>query len=355
MRRLQLFFLLLLLLSAGCGSGEGDTRSVSSSRWLDGASGGSGEVRVGLALSHLGLGDQSFNDMQYNGLIEAFRRFRIKASFRVPEHETDKELTAMFLDLIDNEKCNLVIAGEGFKMAGTVNRLARKYTNVMFILMEASGDPLPNIVSTEFAQNEGSFIVGVLASRMTRTGRVGFLGGVDIPVLRDFLSGFRAGIRHTGRNVQLVTEFVTKSPDFSGFNVPERGKKIADRMFREQKVDIIYAVAGATGNGVIQSARENKKFVIGVDSNQDYMAPGFVLTSMMKRLDQVVLQLIQMYIKKNLQGGRVYRFDYHNNGIGLTDMQYTRKIIPPAVLRELKRVEQQIADGTIKVANTLRK
>lgn len=337
-----------------CGQQQGDTTASRASRWLDGASGGSGSVRVGLALSHLGLGDQSFNDMQYNGLIEAFRKFNIKASFRVPESETDKELTAMFEDLIENEQCNLIIAGEGFKMAGTVNRLARKYPKVMFILMEAKGARLPNIVSTEFAQNEGSFIVGVLAARMTRTGRVAFLGGVDIPVVRDFLSGFRQGIRHTGRKVQLVSRFVTKSPDFSGFNVPDKGKKIADRMYNQQNVDIIYAVAGATGNGVIQSARENKKYVIGVDSNQDYMAPGYVLTSMMKRLDRVVLQLIRMYINKKLQGGRVYRFDYHNDGIGLTGMQYTKDKIPAKVRRELQRVEQQIANGRIKVVNTLK-
>jgi len=309
-------------------------------------------VRVGLVLSHFGLGDQSFNDMQYNGLIEAYRRFDIHTVFRVPRSEADTDMRPVFDELIHREQCNVLIAGEGFQMGPLVYELAKKYPDVYFIVFEYKAGVLPNVINAEFAQNEGSYVAGFLAARFSVTKKIAFMGGVDIAVIKDFEAGFRQGMQRGEPSCQLVTEFVSRLPDYSGFYDPKKGYEMASRLYKEG-ADIIYAVAGGTGNGVIQAAREAGKYVIGVDSNQDHMAPGQVLTSMMKRLDVAVLRLIEMRIAGTLRGG-VYRFDYKNGGVSLTEMEYTKKMFSEPLLRELRTLEKQMADGVITVINTLK-
>jgi basic membrane protein A len=128
---------------------------------------------------------------------------------------------------------------------------------------------------------------------------------------------------------------------------------MAKQMYAEG-VDIIYAVAGATGNGIIQAARESDRYVIGVDSDQDHMAPGHVLTSMQKRLDIALVRLLEYRINGSLRGG-IHRFDYRNGGISLTDMEYTKDLFPAGLLSDLGRVEQMVKDGRIAVINTWRR
>lgn len=310
-------------------------------------------VRVGLVLSYFGLGDQSFNDMQYNGLIEAFRRFDIHAVFRVPRSNNDAETRPVFEELINREQCNVIIAGEGFQMGPLTYRLAKEHPDVYFIIFEYKEGPVVrNVVNIEFAQNEGSYAVGFLAARFSASKKIALIGGVDIPVIKDFEAGFLQGIQRGDSSCRLVTEYVSRLPDLSGFSSPQKGYTLAKRLYSEG-VDVIYAVAGASGNGVIQAARETGKYVIGVDSNQDHMAPGQVLTSMMKRLDVAILRLIELRIQGRLQGG-VHRFDYRDGGISLTEMEYTSKMIPSDVIQALRTIEKQIAAGVISVINTLK-
>jgi len=312
-------------------------------------------VRVGLALSHYGLGDQSFNDMLYNGLIEAYRRFDIDIFLRIPEDDSEETFAAFFDDMLHKDGCNVVIAGEGFQMGPTVARLARGYPEVIFIAFEYeyNGDALPNLITVEFAQNEGSFVAGYLAARFSQSGRVGFLGGVDIPVIKDFESGFRQGLRYGDPACILLTSFISHLPDFTGFSDPARGNLLAKNLF-ERGADIVYSVAGASGTGIIQAARENGRYAIGVDSDQDYHAPGQVLTSMMKRLDIAILRLIEYRVIGTLRGGS-YRFDYKNGGVSLTPMEYTKEKISASLIEDVRRVEEMIKDGQIAVVNTLRK
>ena len=309
-------------------------------------------VRVGLVLGHFGLGDQSFNDMQYNGLIAAYRKFDIKAVFRVLKDESEAGMLPVFEELIHRERCNVVIAGESFLMAPLVVKLAKKYPDVMFIMMDYRQATEPNIVSVEFAQNEGSYAAGFLAARVSDGRRIGFIGGVDLPVIKDFEIGFREGIAAGNALSLLETEFLTRLPDFTGFSDPKKGYAAAKKMYASG-VDVIYAVAGASGNGIIHAAQEAGKYVIGVDSNQDHMAPGHVLTSMMKRLDVAVLRMIEARIAGTLKGG-VYRSDYTDGGISLTEMEYSKEKIPAAVLRELRELEKKIADRRIAVGSYLK-
>jgi basic membrane protein A len=233
-----------------------------------------------------------------------------------------------------------------------VYELAKKYTDVDFIVFEYKNGEMPNVVNAEFAQNEGSYAAGFLAARFSASKKIAFIGGVNIAVIKDFESGFRQGMLRGDPSCTLISEYVSQLPDYSGFYDPKKGYEMARRLY-EDGVDIIYAVAGGTGNGIIQAARTAGKYVIGVDSNQDHMAPGQVLTSMMKRLDVAVLRLIELRINGKLEGG-VYRFDYRNGGVSLTEMEYTLKMFPAALIRELHEIEKQIADGVIAVINTLK-
>lgn len=346
-----LLLLLFVLLFAGCAaSGEGVDRLAKYAA-LDRTN---VKARVGLALGVSGLGDQSFNDMQYNGLIKAYENYPIHAAFRIPASNKDKDLEKVFLELINDEKCRLIIVAEAYVMTKVVIRLAKRFPDVFFVLMESGVDQYDNIASTEFAQNEGSYVVGVLAALMSKSGHVAFLGGVDIGPIKDFLAGFRQGLQSVKPDIKLTVDYVSRQPDFSGFNSPKRGYKMAKKIYAGG-ADVLYAVAGGTGNGIIQAARDSKKFVIGVDSNQDHMAPGYVLTSMMKRVDIAVTNMIGRFIENNLSGKRIYRFGYNNYGVSLSPMEYTRMKIPERVLQRVKRTEQQISSGTIQVINTLKK
>ena len=319
-------------------------------------------IRVGLALSHYGLGDQSFNDMLYNGFIQAYIRYEMDAVLRIaediPDGERDKYFSAFFESMILKDQCNVIIAGEGYQMGAAMYGLALMYTDVVFIVFEYDSQRmLPNLVKVEFAQNEGSFVAGFLAARQSKTKKVAFLGGVDLASVKDFQSGFSQGVRYGDPACVLVTEYVTRVPDFSGFNDPEKGNAIARRLY-DQGADIIYSVAGGTGNGIIQAAREagagGERYVIGVDSDQDHMAPGLILTSMMKNLDHAVLTLIGDHVRGELQSG-TRRFTYKERGVGLSKMEYTREKFSAGFLEELYEVEEMVKNGLITVSDTLKK
>ncbi|HOG65146.1 MAG TPA: BMP family ABC transporter substrate-binding protein, partial [Spirochaetota bacterium] len=150
------------------------------------------EKKVGLALGVSGLGDQSFNDMQYSGLVQSYERMPIQAAFRVPASNEEKDLVTLFETLITKDQCNLVIVAEAYAMGEVVKKFAEKHPDVMFVLMESAAVDRPNIAATEFAQNEGSFLAGMLAARVSKAKRFGFIGGVDLLPVKDFLTGYQA-------------------------------------------------------------------------------------------------------------------------------------------------------------------
>lgn len=304
--------------------------------------------RVGLLLGPAGLGDQSFMDMHYNGLIKAYAALDIHAAFRVPKNYQPQELRRNFKSLIEEERCGLIIVAESDRMKKVTLQMAKSHPEVKFVMSNAGVRNVKNIISTRFAQNEGSFVVGVLAGGMSSSGRVAFIGGVDIPIVRDFAAGFRQGLRYSGKRIKPVFRYLSRKPDYSGFNNPGKGYQLAKKLYSDG-VDVIYAVAGGSGSGVIQAASDLKKFVIGVDINQDYLAPGRVLTSMMIRVDRAVTNLIGRYTRDNLPGGRIYRFDYRSGGVGLTEMEFTKDKIPQKLLAAVHRVEKMISNRKIKV------
>ncbi|THB68583.1 MAG: BMP family ABC transporter substrate-binding protein [Desulfovibrio sp.] len=305
-------------------------------------------IKVGLALGYGELEDMSFNQMQYNGLIRASQAHDIDITYRLSAEEGEENMLVNLTALV-NEDCDLIFAG-GHTGREQVMAIAPEHPHIHFVVLDNPVRSIPNVSSAVYAQHEGSFVVGYLAARFSPGKRIGFIGGVDIPVIQAFYRGFEEGVRHGDPDASLIVTYLSEAPDFSGFADPDKGYALAEAMY-QGGVDTIYAVAGATNTGVIRAAETNNAYVIGVDSNQDHLARGHVLTSMLKRLDVSIVDLVGKYLQGELEGGRVYEYTYANNGVSITEMEFTRELIGEDVIQEVRDVEQAIIEGRISVTN----
>lgn len=350
-RHYRLFALFLLVCFAGCTSGASDAsgnHKKQHSAKQQGTQSAAKKPRIGLILAPRGLGDRSFNDMQYNGLIDAYRTYDIEAFYRtIPDFKHSSYAKTLDL-LINKDKCDMIFAIEGFGMGELVNKIAAKNPQTLFIMMDYSGPRKKNIIECSFAQNEGAFVIGYLMANFSKSGKIAMLGGCRTTGLLRFETGFKAGIRYSGKQVKTSITYLTRLPDLSGFAKPHLAYSNAMQLYRNG-YDVIFAVAGLSGNGVIRAAEQSGKYAVGVDSDQDLLAPGHVLTSMMKRMDVAVKIMIKKFISGELKGGQQYYFDYRAGGISLTEMKYTRKLISKTLLKKLRRIEYLIWTGRLKV------
>ncbi|MBF0258728.1 MAG: BMP family ABC transporter substrate-binding protein [Desulfamplus sp.] len=291
-----------------------------------------------------------YNSITSSGLFKIQREYKFNVLTQRPDNNDIKSIEKAFQNLIDQNADLIVCSGYQFSEPG--KKIAKRYPQTLFIMNDAGlVNNLPNVSAPNFAQHEGSFLVGALAGKITKTGKVGFIGGVDVPPLRAFLIGYQEGVHYSNANVEVTHVFITNAPDYSGFTSPEKGRSMAKKMYG-QDVDIIYNAASLSGNGVIQEAKNQKKFVIGVDYNQDAMAKGYVLTSMLKRLDISTYKEVKDYLDGNFQSGsKVYGLK--DGGISLTEMIFTRHIIPVTVREYLKDIESKIISGEIKITDYL--
>lgn len=333
-----IFILIIAIITSCTNSNDNSTDEAQSS---------SKKIKVGLALGYGGIGDQSFNDMQYNGLIEASRKLDIDITYIVPNNDTEEEMIRILEHLIEKEHVDLIITA-GFLMPKPISICSKKYPNKTFVIIDDEVKDHENVVSVMYAQNEGSFLAGALAAMKTKTNKVGFLGGVNIPVVKEFLAGYKQGASYINPKIKIDIRYCSQVPDFSGFTSPKTGYAIANKMY-SGGVDIIYSVAGETGNGIILAAKDNKKFAIGVDSNQDHLAKGYVLTSMMKRMDRSVIDVCEKFVNGNLKGNQTILYNIKNGGITLTEMEFTSGIVSDKDKFKLEKIKSKIINGDIKV------
>ena len=344
--------MILLLGSMGCKRQSGDkTPEHSTAEPTQTPSAPAPRLKFGICFTETGPQDRSFNSMQYNGSVNVQAHYNVEFVYRTPETNKYEDFFTAIEALAKDEQCDMVITS-GFEVRKPLTQAAETYPATQFVLLDVVAHPAENVASVIFAQHEGSFVVGALAAKVTKTKKIGFIGGVDVDVIKSFLQGFKEGITYIDPSIELLVEYCSLTPDFSGFGAPDTGSRIASRMYADG-VDIIYAVAGGSGTGVIQAAKEQQKYVIGVDSNQDYMAPGFVLTSMMKRLDVAVFDICEKYISGEHLGNTTYEYSYKNGGVSITPMEFTRKKIPAGVLDEIHQIERQIAEDNIVVTNIM--
>ena len=236
------------------------------------------------------------------------------------------------------------VIGVGFSQTDAIKRIAPKFPNTRFVLVDGDIE-MPNVMSVEFREEEGSFLVGVLAAMASKTGRVGFIGGMDIPLIRRFACGYAQGIKYANPHAALIQNMAGTTPD--AWTNPALGAEIAMQQF-DRNVDVVYVAAGSTGIGTLQAAADRGKLSIGVDSNQNYMHPGSVLTSMVKRVDLVAFRAAMAAKNGTWKAGHTV-LGLKEGGVDWAYDQYNTKLVTSAMKAKVDQAKADIISGKLKV------
>jgi len=336
---------------AACGSSSSGGGSTSpSASGSPSASCTPSDVKVGMAYDIGGRGDKSFNDSAAAGLDQAVKELCVtsKELSAVP-NETDAQKAAR-LTLLAQAGYNPIIA-VGFAYAPALKTVSAKFPKTNFAIVDSTDVTGANIANLTFAANQASYLVGVIAAQATKKNNVGYIGGVNVPLLQSFQAGYDAGVKATNSAVTVQDKYLTQPPDFSGFNAPDKGKATAAGMF-DAGADVVYAAAGGSGGGVFVAAKAASAWAIGVDSDQylsaDAAVKDVILTSALKNVNVSVFDVIQASVKGSpLTGVQVY--DLKNGGVGYS------KSNPAVQPYEAKADEaaQAIIAGTVTVPDKL--
>lgn len=250
-----------------------------------------------------------------------------------------------------------LIIGIGFAQAPIMENVAKDYPNINFAIVDGVST-LPNVASLVFKEHEGSYLVGMIAARESKTGVLGFIGGMDIPLIHRFETGYEEGARSVNPSIRIIQNYVGIND--SAWNNPGKGKELALAQI-DKGADVIFTAAGNSGLGAFDAVEQAGKtdghanrFVIGVDSNQNGVKPGFVLTSMIKRVDNAVYQIVKEVVDGTFKPGfHVYGLD--KDGVGYSLDDFNRKLIRPEVLQEADAARIKIINGEIKVTDAMAK
>lgn len=307
---------------------------------------GQGEqLRIGMVFDVGGKGDKSFNDSAYRGMLNAAHDFAADYTEFEPGQDADRETGLRKLAQAGYD----VIIGVGFLFSDSIKNVATDYPGVSFACVDYDvrpGEVLPsNLAGLKFREEEGSFLVGMLAAMKSETGRIGFIGGMDIPLIHKFEAGYVAGARHINPGVSVTVAYAGTTPQ--AFADPARGKELALLQYG-RGVDVIYHASGSTGNGVIEAARETGRLAIGVDSNQNYMAPGNVLTSMVKRVDNAVYMTIKAVRDGAFESG-VREFGLAEDGVAYAIDEHNQHLITEEMIAAVEEAKAAIIAGEIVV------
>jgi basic membrane protein A len=240
-----------------------------------------------------------------------------------------------------------LIVGVGFAQAPIMDEVARDYPNLKFAIIDGVID-LPNVASLIFKEHEGSFLVGMIAARTSKTGKIGFVGGMDIPLIHKFEAGYRAGVKYVCPDCTVIAQYAGVTPE--AFRNPGRGKELALSQY-QNGVNVIFHASGSTGLGVFEAARQTGKLAIGVDADQYAEAPGHVLTSMVKGVDAVVFDQIEKARNGTFHGG-VQEYGLAENGVGYVYDEHNRALIPDSVHARIEQLRADIIAGRITVPAT---
>jgi basic membrane protein A len=281
------------------------------------------EIRPAVVFDMGGKFDKSFNEGVYTG-VEKFRE-ETGITYREFEvtNETQREQALRKMAQRDNNP----ILGVGFAQGPAMEKVAAEFPDTRFSIIDMVVD-LPNVQSVVFKEQEGSFIVGVLAAMASESGTVGFIGGMDIPLIRRFACGYVQGVKHARPDAEVIENMTGTTP--AAWNNPSKGSELARSQF-DRGVDVVYAAAGGTGIGVYQAAKDAGKFAIGVDSNQNHLHPGTMLTSMVKRVDVAAYNAFKtaqdetwkpgIQVLGLAEGGVDWALDEHNEALISAEMK----------------------------------
>jgi basic membrane protein A len=330
-----------------CGGDDGGTSNNKPE-----ASGGSSsspaksDLKVGMAYDIGGRGDQSFNDAAAAGLDKAKAEFGIETKEAEATNGEPDSAKEERLRVLASAGYNPVIA-VGFAYSGAVAKVAKELPDTHFAIIDdeaAVGDNIANLV---FAEEQGSFLVGAAAALKSQTGNIGFVGGVDVPLIHKFQAGYEAGAKEVNPKIKVQVKYLTQPPDFSGFGDPAKGKTAAAGMY-DNGADVVYAAAGGSGGGVFEAAKAANAMAIGVDSDQyktaDPAVRDVIITSMLKKVDVAVYDFIKSAVDGSFTAGTV-RYDLSKDGVGYSTSG--GKI--DDITSKLDEYKQKIVSGEITV------
>ncbi len=327
--------------TSGSGGGEGGGGTATE------------ELRVGLAYDTGGRGDQSFNDSAYAGAAAAVDALGGELQELSPNEDASNRVE--LLTQLAEQGFNPVVA-VGFAYDDVIGEVAPQFPDTTFAQVDGSnadGAKGDNVTGLVFAEEQGSFLAGVAAALKSEAGHIGFVGGVQSPLIEKFEAGYVAGAQAVNPQITIDRQYISPAGDVSGFGDPARGQIVAQGMY-DAGADIVYHAAGGSGIGVFQAAAASGKRAIGVDSDQyltveDPALQAVIMTSMLKRVDNAVEQFINDYSEGNVQGATDVLNDLSTEGVGLA----TSGGFIDDIQDEIQQYSQQITDGTITVPTTV--
>ncbi|HUJ63465.1 MAG TPA: BMP family ABC transporter substrate-binding protein [Kofleriaceae bacterium] len=303
------------------------------------------KLRVGLVFDVGGKNDQSFNESAWRGLQRAHDQLGVDITYIEPSEGADREAS---LRSLAARKLDLVI-GVGFIFGPDLERMARQFPDVKFAGIDYTPSPgvgvLPNLAGLRFREHEGSFLVGAIAGLVTRSKIVGFVGGMRIPLIRKFEAGYTAGVHYVCPDCRVLSAYAGTDP--KAFADPPLGQELASAQYGAG-ADVVFHAAGKTGDGVFAAARERGARAIGVDSDQYSRAPCCVVTSMVKRVDVAVVDIIEDVQAGRFRGG-LHDLGLAEDGVTFVADERNRALLPLEVVQRVRQIAAQIVAGKIEV------
>ncbi|MGG0720028.1 BMP family ABC transporter substrate-binding protein [Robertmurraya massiliosenegalensis] len=292
------------------------------------------EHKIGILLSDSGLGDESFNDSAFRGLENARDEFGILFDYR---EAPDGDLEGALTELV--EEGNDIVIGLGFSVKEAVEKIAAEHPEQLFLLIDETSE-LENVITITFKEQEGSFLVGMIAAMTSETNKIGFIGGVDVPLIHHFRAGFAQGVHYVKPDAEVFV-------DFAGtFDDADLGKQLATTQI-QQGADFIYHAAGFTGFGALQAAQDQNVLAAGVDTDQFFVAEKAVVTSMIKKVDQAVYDIAKMLHKNGEIDAQSFQLGLAEEGVGLAEIRV--KSLTPEQQNMLEGATEKITSGQLTV------
>lgn len=353
MRRARMTKAAALLLAGGLALSACASDEENGAAGNGGGGGGGGEEgpQIGLAYDVGGRGDRSFNDSAYAGVEAAVEEFGGEIQEFSPNDDGSDRVEG--IANLAEQGYDPVIA-VGFAYGEVIGDVVADFPETTFAIIDSSAEEVgeDNLTGLLFAEEEGSFLAGVAAALKTETDTIGFVGGVETPLIQKFQAGYEAGARAVNPDIQIISEYISPAGDFSGFADPARGQIVAQGMY-DRGADIVYHAAGGSGTGVFEAAAATGNRAIGVDSDQyqtvdDPELQAVIMTSMLKRVDNAVEAFIGDYAEGNVEGGTDIINDLESEGVGLA----TSGGQIDDISDQIEDYRQQIIDGEIEVPTT---
>ena len=297
-------------------------------------------IKVGMVADMGGINDESFNQSAWEGLQQAEKDLGIE--IKVIESKQASEYIPNMESLLD-EDADMVI-GVGYAMKEDIQKQAENYPDKQFVLIDETYDTIPeNVTPILFRENEAAYLTGLIAGKMTKTNNVGFIGGIQTPVVSRFEYGYKAGVKEANDKTNVNVQYA------GTFSDAAKGKSIANQMYGNGS-DIILSAAGGTGLGAIESAKEQNKYAIGVDRDQSDLAPENVLTSALKKVNVGVYDTVKEFVEGKLKGGQEKVYGLKEDGVGIPET--TKNLVPQNVIDYVNSMIEKIKSGEVKVPDT---